>query len=124
MKQKNQAKNFSELPKGVQIAIGIIAIIIIVPIVVAITGNKSQNKQIDEAIVKCVLMEEADIVNVAGEEWSDNVVKKAEKHCESGHETAEKEKQFIEIIQSDWEERKTEILNGSTLEQIFQKTAK
>ena len=124
MKQKNQTKNFSELPKGAQIAIGIIAIIIIVPIVVAITGNKSQNKQIDEAIIKCVLMEEADLVNVVGEEWSDNVVKKAEKQCESGHETAEKEKQFIEIMQSDWEARKTETLNGLTLEQLYQKTTK
>lgn len=123
MKQKKQGKSFNELPKWAQIAICIVAILIVVPIVVAIVKPKD-TPGLKEAHAKCVLMEEADIVNVMGEAWSDKVAKKAEATCLSGRETQEKEKSFVQITESDWEQRKSEVLNGRSLQELYNETAK
>lgn len=123
MKQKKQGKSFNELPKGAQIAICIVAILIVVPIVVSIVKPKD-TPGLKEAHAKCVLMEEADIVNVMGEAWSDEVAKKAEATCQSGRETQEKEKSFIQITESDWGQRKSEVLNGRSLQELYEESVK
>lgn len=118
MKQKKQGKSFNELPKGAQIAICVVTVLIVVPIVVAIV-KPQDTPGLKEAHAKCVLMEEADIVNVMGEAWSDEVAKRAEATCLSGRETQEKEESFVQIIESDWENRKNEMLQGSTLQELY-----
>lgn len=120
-----EQKNTKRAPMAVQIAGGLIAIIIIAVIAINIANNKnnSQKMSIQEAQAKCMLMEEADMVNTMGEPFGDATTEKAREFClsqwnrtDSPENTDEK---FIDIVQSDWEERKNEILEGYTLQQLY-----
>ena len=120
-----EQKNTKRAPMAVQIAGGLIAIIIIAVIAINIANNKnnSQKMSIQEAQAKCMLMEEADMVNTMGEPFGDATTEKAREFCLSQWDRAENpentDEKFIEIVQSDWEERKNEILEGYTLQQLY-----
>ena len=123
MKQKKQPAEKKPLSKGAQIACGVIAAIIIIPIVVSLGGKKSESSSdssIHRAQLKCALMEEADRVNVMGEPLDDTTKKKAEDFCYSQWDKRispeSTEEKFIEVVEVDWEVRKTEKLDGRTLE--------
>lgn len=121
MNRNTSKENIKTLSIRNQIIVGTICAVIVITAVVALNGKRSTKTQmsITEAQQKCVLMEEADIVNVMGEAWSDEVAKRAEATCLSGRETQEKEESFVQIIESDWENRKNEVLQGSTLQELF-----
>lgn len=108
-----------------QIIVGTICAVIVITAVVALNGKNSTKTQmsITEAQEKCVLMEEADMVNYMGEPFGNATTDKAEKFClsqwdrwENPNNTDEK---FIEIVQEDWEKRKNEVLQGSTLQELY-----
>lgn len=103
---------------------GIIMVIIGIVIIMVLVNMFSKEPEdgsisIEEAQTKCMLMEEADLVNLSGEPFGDATTKEAEKHCLSLWDSPEKESTFKEIIESDWESRKTEVLEGYTLEQLY-----
>lgn len=108
-----------------QIIVGTICAVIVIVVVVALNSKKSTKTQmsITEAQQKCMLMEEADIVNTVGEEYSQTVIDRAEKHClamwDKTTSPNSTEGQFIEIVSSDWENRKNEMLQGSTLQELY-----
>lgn len=85
--------------------------------------NKTQTMSIDEAQTKCMLMEEADLVNTMGEAFGDDTTEKAKNTCLSQWDLSKNpdntQEKFIEVIQSDWEERKDEVLEGYTLQQLY-----
>ena len=83
--------------------------------------NKSNDSSISisEAQEKCMLMEEADLVNTMGEPFGSETTKKAEQFCLSAWDTSEKEATFKEDVKTDWENRKSEVLEGYTLEQLY-----
>lgn len=120
-----EQKNTKRAPMAVQIAGGLIAIIIIAVIAINIANNKnnSQKMSIQEAQAKCMLMEEADMVNTMGEPFGDATTEKAREFCLSQWNRTENpentDEKFIDIVQSDWEERKNEILEGYTLQQLY-----
>lgn len=107
-------------------------IIIPIMVIIAICGIAGDKKQDSnppetpqqtmsdqEAQTKCMLMEEADLVNLAGETFSNEVVEKAQKFCLSLWDSPDKVESFKKATEMDWGERKTEILQGYTLEQIY-----
>lgn len=85
--------------------------------------NKTQTMSIDEAQTKCMLMEEADLVNYMGEPFGDATTKKASDFCLSLWDMTKNpdntEEKFIETVKSDWEQRKNEVLEGYTLQQLY-----
>ena len=86
-------------------------------------GNNENKMSITEAQEKCMLMEEADMVNYMGEPFGAETTKKAEKHCLSLWDRSENpnntDEAFIEMVKTDWETRKTEVLEGYTLEALY-----
>ena len=87
-------------------------------------GEQNENKMsISEAQEKCILMEEADLVNVMGEPFGAATTKKAEETCLSQWDMSKNpnntEEKFIDVITADWEVRKTEVLEGYTLEALY-----
>lgn len=116
---------------------GVILIAIAVGIVVFFvnrqTGEKTENTTsnnnsnstmtISEAQTKCMLMEEADMVNLMGEPFGDATTKKAEKHCLSLWDMTQNpentEEKFIDMIADDWELQKDIVLEGFTLEEYY-----
>ena len=110
----------------------IIGLAIFIAIIVAIINamNKPDNgsMSITEAQEKCILMEEADLVNVMGEPFGAATTKKAEETCLSQWDMSKNpnntEKKFIDVITADWEVRKTEVLEGYTLEQYYEESTK
>lgn len=120
-----EQKNTKRAPMAVQIAGGLIAIIIIAVIAINIANNKnnSQKMSIQEAQTKCMLMEEADLVNTMGEPFGDTTTEKARDFCLSQWDRSKNpdntDEKFIELVQLDWEERKDEVLEGYTLQQLY-----
>lgn len=120
-----QDKKAQQLPLWGQILCGIITAIIIIVIAVNIAGNKKEapSMTITEAQTKCMLMEEADLVNTMGEPFGDATTEKARDFCLSQWDRSENpentDEKFIEIVESDWEQRKDEVLEGYTLQQLY-----
>lgn len=88
------------------------------------TDNSAQQISTSEAQTKCMLMEEADIINLENVPLSDSVVKKAEEHCLSLWNTPEKEEEFRKAIQTDWELQKGNKINEYTLEELYREATK
>lgn len=84
---------------------------------------KTPTMSIDEAQTKCMLMEEADLVNTMGEAFGDDTTEKAKNTCLAQWDLSKNpnntQDKFIEAIASDWEERKDEVLEGYTLQQLY-----
>lgn len=125
MNRNTSKESIKNLSIRNQIIVGTICAVIVITAVVALNSKKSTKTQmsITEAQEKCVLMEEADMVNYMGEPFGNATTDKAEKFClsqwdrwENPNNTDEK---FIEIIQEDWENRKNEVLQGSTLQELY-----
>lgn len=125
MNRNTSKESIKNLSIRQQIILGTIGAVIAITAVVALNSKKSTKTQmsITEAQEKCVLMEEADMVNYMGEPFSKATTEKAEKFCLSQWDEWENpnntEEKFIEIIQKDWEERKEEVLEGYTLQQLY-----
>lgn len=125
MNRNTSKENIKTLSIRSQIIVGTICAVIVIAAVVALNGKKPTKTQmsIAEAQQKCMLMEEADIVNTDGEEYSQAVVDRAEKHClalwDKTANPSATEEQFIEAVSSDWENRKNEILQDSTLQELY-----
>lgn len=119
-------KKTQKIPLWGQILCGVITIIVVVSVVVGLNGDKKDKESsmpITEAQTKCMLMEEADLVNTMGEAFGDDTTEKAKNTCLSQWDLSKNpdntQEKFIEVIQSDWEERKDEILEGYTLQQLY-----
>lgn len=120
-------KTFGSIKSGIVGLLSIVFIIVVVIAVINVINNNSQDNgskmSITEAQEKCMLMEEADMVNYMGEPFGAETTKKAEKHCLSLWDRSENpdntDEKFIEIISTDWETRKTEVLEGYTLEALY-----
>ena len=125
MNRNTSKENIKTLSIRSQIIVGTICAVIVITAVVALNSKKSAKTQmsITEAQQKCMLMEESDIVNTVGEEYSQAVIDRAEKHClamwDKTANPSSTEEQFIEAVSSDWEKRKNEVLQGSTLQELF-----
>lgn len=125
MNRNTSKENIKTLSIRSQIIVGTICAVIVIAAVVALNGKRSTKTQmsITEAQQKCVLMEEADMVNYMGEPFGNATTDKAEKFCLSQWDRGENpnntDEKFIEIIQEDWENRKNEVLQGSTLQELF-----
>lgn len=130
MNRNTSKENTKTLSIRQQIIVGTICAVIVITAVVALNSKKSTKTQmsIAEAQQKCMLMEEADIVNTVGEEFSQAVIDRAEKHClalwDKTTNPSSAEEQFIEAVSSDWENRKNEVLQGSTLQELYDATKK
>ena len=79
-----------------------------------ITNNNSTTKKEDpmDALRKCIVMEAADIYTTGGN--SSNAFNDAKKQCESWYKQWG-EKDFIEAVTEDWNNRQNEQLNGKPL---------
>ena len=125
MNRNTSKENIKKLSIRNQIIVGTICAVIVIAVVAAIKGKNPTGTQmsIAEAQQKCMLMEEADIVNTVGEEYSQAVIDRAEKHClamwDKTTSPNSTEEQFIEIVSSDWENRKNETLRGLTLQELY-----
>lgn len=123
-----QDKKTQKIPLWGQILCGFITIIVVVSIVVGLNGKKkdSPSMSITEAQTKCMLMEEADLVNTMGEPFGDTTTEKARDFCLSQWDRSKNpdntDEKFIELVQLDWEERKDEVLEGYTLQQLYDET--
>jgi len=119
-------KKTQKIPLWGQILCGVITIIVVISVVVGLNGDKKDKESsisITEAQTKCMLMEEADLVNTMGEPFGDDTTEKAKNTCLSQWDLSKNpnntQEKFIEVIQSDWEERKDEVLEGYTLQQLY-----
>lgn len=119
-------KKTQKIPLWGQILCGVITIIVVVSAVVGLNGDKKDKESsmsITEAQTKCMLMEEADLVNTMGEPFGDDTTEKAKNTCLSQWDLSKNpdntQEKFIEVIQSDWEQRKDEVLEGYTLQQLY-----
>lgn len=125
MNRNTSKENIKTLSIRNQIIVGTICAVIVITAVVALNSKKSTKTQmsITEAQQKCMLMEEADLVNTDGEEYSQAVIDRAEKDClalwDKTANPSATEEQFIEVVSSDWENRKNEMLQGSTLQELY-----
>lgn len=121
-----QDKKAQQIPLWGQILCGVITIIVVVSAVVGLNGDKKDKESsmsITEAQTKCMLMEEADLVNTMGEPFGDDTREKAKNTCLSQWDLSKNpdntQEKFIEVVQLDWEERKDEVLEGYTLQQLY-----
>lgn len=116
-----EQKNTKRAPMPVQIAGGLIAIIIIAVIALNIANNKNngQKMSIQEAQAKCMLMNEWGQVNEIGKTFSQEVIEEAERFCLSQWDSPEREKDFLNFTPKDWEVMKGKELNGYTLQEIY-----
>lgn len=119
-------KKTQKIPLWGQILCGVITIIVVVSAIVGLNGDKKDKEppmSITEAQTKCMLMEEADLVNTMGEPFGDDTTEKAKNTCLAQWDLSKNpdntQEKFIEVIQSDWEERKDEVLEGYTLQQLY-----
>lgn len=125
MNRNTSKGNIKTLSIRNQIIVGAICAVAVIAVVVTLNSKKSTKTQmsITEAQQKCMLMEESDIVNTVKEEYSQAVIDRAEKHClalwDKTANPSSTEEQFIEAVSSDWEKRKNEALQGSTLQELF-----
>ena len=116
------------------IIITVIGLALFIGIIVAIINaqingsNKSEGMSIEEAQTKCMLMEEADMVNLMGEPFGSATTQKASQHCLSLWDRSlnpdNTDEKFIEMVTTDWESRKTEVLEGYTLEEYYNESTK
>ena len=110
MNRNTSKENIKNLSTRNQIILGIICAVVVITAVVALNGKKPAKTQISitEAQQKCMLME---------------VIDRAEKHClalwDKTANPSSTEEQFIEAVSSDWENRKNEKLQGSTLQELY-----
>lgn len=119
-----------------KILIGVLMIIIGIAVLVAFINhnNKTENESstvdmsINEAQTKCMLMEEADLVNLSGRPFGDATTKEAQQFCMSQWDRSKNpdntEEKFKETVKADWESRKNEVLKGYTLEEYYNETVK
>lgn len=122
-------KKTQKIPLWGQILCGVITIIVVISVVVGLNGDKKEKElsmSITEAQTKCMLMEEADLVNTMGEPFGDATTEKAREFCLSQWDRSKNpdntDEKFIELVQLDWEERKDEVLEGYTLQQLYDET--
>jgi hypothetical protein len=109
------------------IILTVIGLALFIGLIIAFINSQIKNSNlpmtISEAQEKCMLMEEADLVNTMGEPFGSETTKKAEKTCLAGWDRSinpeKTDEAFINIIATDWENRKSEILEGYTLEQLY-----
>ena len=98
--------------------------------ILLLTLMGTKNKKVKEnpvsiydAQTMCMLMEQADLVNLMGESLNSATAKKAENTCLSQWDLSKNientEDKFIEATISDWQERKKEYLGEYTLEEIY-----
>ena len=120
-----------------ELLVGVIILAIAISVVVAIVNhnsgrteetNSNTSMSINEAQIKCTLMEEADLVNLMGEPFGDATTAKADKTCryswDKANNPSASEEKFIEVTAIDWENRKAEVLSGHTLEEYFDTSTK
>ena len=122
-------KKTQKIPLWGQILCGVITIIVVISAIVGLNGDKKDKESsmpITEAQTKCMLMEEADLVNTMGEPFGDDTTEKARDFCLSQWDRSKNpdntDEKFIELVQLDWEERKDEVLEGYTLQQLYDET--
>lgn len=117
--------------------VGILILAVAIAAVITIinnNNNKSEENQpqntmsINEAQTKCMLMEEADLVNLSGKPFGPQTTKEAEQFCLSQWDMTKNpdntEEKFKELVSMDWENRKTEVLEGYTLEEYYNESIK
>ena len=113
--------------------VGILILAVAIAVVITIINNnnsKSENNtmSINEAQTKCMLMEEADLVNLSGKPFGPETTKEAEQFCLSQWDMTKNpnntEEKFKELVSMDWENRKTEVLEGYTLEEYYNESIK
>ena len=117
--------------------VGILILAVVIAAGIAIVNhnsNKTEETKTDntistnEAQIKCTLMEEADLVNLMGEPFGDATTKKAEESClaqwDKSKNSNNTEEKFKEVVEMDWESRKTEVLEGYTLEEYYNESVK
>lgn len=122
-------KYLKEIIAGIlMVAIGVAVFIFIFNRGEGSEDNPKPVMSMTEAQAKCTLMEQADLVNLMGEPYGDATFEKADKTCRHSWDKVNNpnasEEKFAEITASDWEERKTEKLNGHTLEELYNELAK
>lgn len=114
----------SALDKTKTIILTVLGLCLLVGVIIAIIKVQSDNSSesgisIEEAQAKCMLIDEYNQVNELGKEYSQDVVKEAERFCLSQWNTPDREKTFKESVPKDWETMKDKTLNGYTLEQLY-----
>ena len=110
------------------IILTIIGLAIFIALIFAFINSQSKTNDlsmsIEEAQEKCMLMEEADMVNLMDEPFGSATTKKAEEHCFSLWDMSKNpnntEESFIKMVEADWEAQKTQVLEGYTLEQLYE----
>lgn len=113
-KEKSQQKNM----RGSGLILG--ALIIIIIFAVSNNGGKDDGgMSIDEAHGKCVAMEMADL-------WlynpdHSNLYERANESCFLSRGSSDKEKEFIEVIEVDWEAHKDDVVDGITIQELYEK---
>lgn len=117
---------FSNINTIIWTVIGLIIFVaVIVGLIKALSNKPDENSISDnEAQTKCMLMEEADLVNLMGEPFGDATTKKAQDTCLAQWDSPDKVKAFKDAVVLDWDNRKTEVLEGYTLEQYYEEYTK
>lgn len=106
------------------IILTIIGLAILIGIIIAVIKVQSENKadesiSIEEAQAKCMLIDEYNQVTELGKTFSQDVVNEAERFCLTQWDTPDRENDFKNSIPKDWEAMKDKVLDGYTLEQLY-----
>lgn len=115
------AKNIGNLIWGaILIGVGVIVFIVVINMFTG-DSNEPGSMSITEAQKKCTVMEAVDLEKYNGA--GSDVWELASKHCFAEWDMSKNpentEEKFIEIIKSDWETRKTEEIEGQTIEELY-----
>ena len=107
------------------IILTIIGLAILIGVIIAVIKVQSEDKadgsiSIEEAQAKCMLIDEYNQVTELGKTFSQDVVNEAERFCLAQWDTPEREKDFKNSIPKDWEAMKDKVLDGYTLEQLYE----
>ena len=127
-------KKRQPVPLWAKIIFGVFLLLLVCAIATSGNNNKKTDEKkedktsVYDAQTKCMLMEEADRVNYMGDPFGEETTKKAQEFCLSQWDKTKNpdnsEEEFIKIVEMDWVERKNEVLEGHTLEELYNESIK
>ena len=102
------------------IILTVLGLAILIGVIVAFIN--SQNKPDDSSMSTTEAQKKCVVITMVGYEKANEEISvdEAQKYCLAMWDSPEREKSFVEYITKEWENNKDEVVNGKTIEAIYE----